>query len=770
VASRGRHTRSTPQLPLAPPEADPEKIIRKGKSSEGGTSTAKTGISGDFHDFVETPTPSFRPVLLSSVGVSRSLNFGSVPAGFSPPGLELVGETLVTPLSPEVVPWFRPSASEHSPTPGFTTPPPVITVVEGREIYVPLSPQACSPDLLQFPSHSLSSAPVFPFQTSSPPSSPRPFVPMAGANPPLNRMDAIVAARYAPLVLPQPVNPLPAGDYLKYMPKFTGEGDITAEEHLAAFYSYADNLNIENEDVWMRVFVQSLDGEVRKWFRGLAPRSIAGIEALDGAFLRQWGDKKDFMYYMTEFGSLKKMEGESVSDFSKRFNKMYNKIPAEIKPTEASAKISYASAFDPDFCLLLRERRATSLAQMQDVAIEVESNVLAVDRLRNKTDADRRKGRSEASTSGPSMPHPQVDELTKMVKSLSAEMERMKMEGRQAYKGPQNDENKGGFRRPNNIAPLTMQRDQRGRDREDQKIQPPFQNNFVVDEEEGETDGLDPEIHCFEEIPPFPHLTQSAYEESLMDSQLNELSKGDKASSSQSRYNLRSKKKIGAPDVPEQFTRAEKPAKEVADNNEGKKAQPLSPMVQSHVPEVREIPKLTSSFNFEHEIQKIRIPVPLSELIKHEVFKKCFSELLQSEASCLPTDSINLQDEKPAVILGPMVEDRNDSSPPFYTSLNIHDKVLHNCLMDSGASHNLMPKTVMEELGLEVTRAYHDLYSFDSRKVQCLGVIKDLVVTLFQLPMKSVVMDIVVADVPPKFGMLLSRSWIKILGELCRWT
>jgi hypothetical protein len=36
--------------------------------------------------------------------------------------------------------------------------------------------------------------------------------------------------------------------------------------------------------------------------------------------------------------------------------------------------------------------------------------------------------------------------------------------------------------------------------------------------------------------------------------------------------------------------------------------------------------------------------------------------------------------------------------------------------MDSGASHNLMPKIFMEELGLEVTKAYHDLYSFDSRK------------------------------------------------------
>jgi hypothetical protein len=393
-----------------------------------------------------------------------------------------------------------------------------------------------------FPTLLRDSFPVAP----SPPSSPPPNIPMAGANSPLNRMDSIVAARYDPLVLPQPTNPFPAGDYLKYMPKFTGEGDITAEEHLAAFYSYADNLNIGNEDVWMRVFVQSLDGEVRKCFRGLAPRSIAGIEALDNAFLRQWGDKKDFMYYMTEFRSLKKMEGDFVSDFSKRFNKMYNKIPDEIKPSEASAKMSYVSAFGPDFCLLLRERRVSSLAQMQDAAIEVESNVLAADRLRNEADASRRKGKSEVLTSDPSVPHLQVDELTKMVKSLSVEMERMKVERRQAYKGPQSTENKGGFWRPNNISPPMMQRD-----RDDQKIQAPFQNNFVADEEERETDKLDPEIHCLEDTPPFPHLTQSAYEESLMDSQLSELSKGDKATGGRGRYNLRSDKKTTTPDIPE---------------------------------------------------------------------------------------------------------------------------------------------------------------------------------------------------------------------------
>jgi hypothetical protein len=60
--------------------------------------------------------------------------------------------------------------------------------------------------------------------------------------------------------------------------------------------------------------------------------------------------------------------------------------------------------------------------------------------------------------------------------------------------------------------------------------------------------------------------------------------------------------------------------------------------------------------------------------------------------------------------------------------------------MDSGASHNLVPKIVMEEIGLEITKSYHDLYYFDSRKVKCLGLIKDLVVSLFHPPMKSVIM------------------------------
>ena len=83
------------------------------------------------------------------------------------------------------------------------------------------------------------------------------------AQPTLTRMQQILAARYAPLILPQ--HPLPQGDYLKYLPKYAREGEgVFAKGHLMASYSYADNQNIEHEDVWSRLFVQSLDGEARK--------------------------------------------------------------------------------------------------------------------------------------------------------------------------------------------------------------------------------------------------------------------------------------------------------------------------------------------------------------------------------------------------------------------------------------------------------------------------------------------------------------------------
>jgi hypothetical protein len=60
--------------------------------------------------------------------------------------------------------------------------------------------------------------------------------------------------------------------------------------------------------------------------------------------------------------------------------------------------------------------------------------------------------------------------------------------------------------------PQVLLREQRGKDIEDQRVQAPLQNNLVDHEEREDIDEFGPEIHCIEETPPFPHLTQFAYE------------------------------------------------------------------------------------------------------------------------------------------------------------------------------------------------------------------------------------------------------------------
>jgi len=110
------------------------------------------------------------------------------------------------------------------------------------------------------------------------------------------------------------------------------------------------------------------------------------------------------------------------------------------------------------------------------------------------------------------------------------------------------------------------------------------------------------------------------------------------------------------------------------------------------------------------------------------------------------------------VVFGPHVEEHDSSTAPFYVTLVVHDILLQNFMLDLGASHNLMALFFMEQLGLQITRPYRSLYSFDSKRVKCLGMIKYLVVNLAQILAKSVLMEIVVADIPARFGMLLSRS------------
>lgn len=52
--------------------------------------------------------------------------------------------------------------------------------------------------------------------------------------------------------------------------------------------------------------------------------------------------------------------------------------------------------------------------------------------------------------------------------------------------------------------------------------------------------------------------------------------------------------------------------------------------------------------------------------------------------------------------------------------------------------------------------------------MKCVVLIKGVVVSLAQIPAKIIVMDVVVFDIPARFGMLLSRSWGETLGGVLK--
>jgi hypothetical protein len=68
---------------------------------------------------------------------------------------------------------------------------------------------------------------------------------------------------------------------------------------------------------------------------------------------------------LEEYDHLKRHPGETVPQFSARFNKVYHAMPADIRPPPRSTHLHYPDAFDPEMAFQLRERNSATLEEMK---------------------------------------------------------------------------------------------------------------------------------------------------------------------------------------------------------------------------------------------------------------------------------------------------------------------------------------------------------------------------------------------------------------------
>jgi hypothetical protein len=141
--------------------------------------------------------------------------------------------------------------------------------------------------------------------------------------------------------------------------------------------------------------------------------------------------------------------------------------------------------------------------------------------LKSKSDKDKKKQREELPSSFHITSESKIDEMAKMLKTLTFEMDRLKME----TKKPRRLTHEGGyknsnqFRKPNNvhqIFPREM------RNQEYQWFFPPFQNNAVEEVEEIDDTEEDSIVHLNDTELPSTHLTKHDYEDALILNQFEE--------------------------------------------------------------------------------------------------------------------------------------------------------------------------------------------------------------------------------------------------------
>jgi hypothetical protein len=133
-----------------------------------------------------------------------------------------------------------------------------------------------------------------------------------------------MAVRFSPLVLPAQLHDLPQ-NYRQRIKLYDANGNVSTKKHLDWFNDFIDLEEVDYVDEKMRLFAQSLSGN-------LPPASIRDFATFERYFLNKWGDKKNPLQLLTQYINMKKAPEEMVQEFLAPFLKVYNSIHAEVNP------------------------------------------------------------------------------------------------------------------------------------------------------------------------------------------------------------------------------------------------------------------------------------------------------------------------------------------------------------------------------------------------------------------------------------------------------
>jgi hypothetical protein len=97
--------------------------------------------------------------------------------------------------------------------------------------------------------------------------------------------------------------------------------------------------------------------------------------------------------------------------------------------------------------------------------------------------------------------------------------------------------------------------------------------------------------------------------------------------------------------------------------------------------------------------------------------------------------------------------------PPFLLTFEIFNRNVHNCMVDYGASSNVMPWSVCQKINAKFQPSSLKIIQLDQTSVKVIGELKNVFIRLSSNPKVHQIINIIVIDILEVYGLFLSRDW-----------
>jgi ribonuclease HI len=564
------------------------------------------------------------------------------------------------------------------------------------------------------------------------------------------------------------------------LPIFHGNNAISAQAHISSFHrcvgKYSRGHN--EEDVKMTLFVYSLEGSAADWFEDFPANKFSTLNSIIDEFRKRWGDEKEHRFQLGALTTSQKKENETVPEFNIKFNNVVKSLHQDVKPPDAAILIYYIEAFEGEMRYALRDKDPQNLLAAQEVAVRIEKNMLEARKSNvpgfNRGSSSKVHEEKRKKDEGQASSNDGIKELTQLIKQMEVnhanQMNAMQnrviaMERSQANRPPHRPNDKWPRRPPHN--------DQRP-PQHDQRPPNPFESTNLVEHQAIPYCRPCGEFHEESTCPVFLedcyndygneqiNMCGRSYYGGMYD-WMNNYDHGSYGNFMSGNVD-RATEKYGPKPTPQQIAEMAKYKGFAYQRNGNKdKGQTSVPKVPPSVPKSSEPINMDLNIDLGGWLNNAKILVPVSEIMKiPSQREKLLKAMNEPPKSIIPKQPAVAYQDAPVILQN--WDRTNQKNLPFYLSLLVNDKVLHNCMLDSGASSNVMTKKVMEQLNLRISRPYHNICALDSQTIEVFGLIKGLQVYLKAFPDIMIEMDIVVIDVPDLWGMLINRKSAADLG------